>query len=66
MSNLTDKQIEAIQNQQTPYDDIVELSDKDTRRINEIIETKPEQTDYIRRVRRYVNAVPFSFDDSSW
>lgn len=56
MSNLTDKQIEAIQNQQTVYD-------KDACKINKIIETKPEPINY---VRQYVNAVPFSFDDSSW
>ena len=59
MSNLTDKQIEAIQNQQIVYD-------KDACKINEIIKTKPEPTNYVRRVRQYVNAVPFSFDDSSW
>lgn len=53
MSKLTNEQIEAIQNQQTAYDDIIELSDEDVHRINEIVESKQEPTDY---VRRYINA----------
>lgn len=53
MSKLTNEQIEAIQNQQVAYDDLIELSDEDTQRINEICKDEPEPTDY---VRRYINA----------
>ncbi len=51
MSKLTSEQIEAIQNQQPAYDDLIELSEEDVRKINEIGENEP--TDY---VRRYINA----------
>ena len=53
MIKLTNEQIEAIQNQQIAYDDIVELSIENVCKINEIIESNPEPTDY---VRRYINA----------
>ncbi len=53
MSKLTKEQIEAIQNQQPAYDDLIELSEEDVRRINEIAETNQEPTDY---VRRYIDA----------
>lgn len=56
MNKLTDEQIEAIKNQQTAYDDIMQLSDEDVRKINEIIEAKPEPTDYVRRyISEYKN-----------
>lgn len=51
MSKLTNEQIEAIQNQQPAYDDLIELSEEDVQKINEIGEKEP--TDY---VRRYINA----------
>ncbi len=53
MSKLTKEQIEAIQNQQPAYDDLIELSEEVVRRINEIAETNQEPTDY---VRQYIDA----------
>jgi hypothetical protein len=53
MRKLTKEQIEAIQNQQAAYDDLIELSNEDAQKINEICKDEPEPTDY---VRRYINA----------